>query len=656
MVSGRSAIPKVLYGALFTAVIPASLVLWARGAAAVVPLRPVRSLPAGLALLAAGIALIVAGGYELIGHGRGLPMNAFPPPILVRRGVFRWIRNPMYIGFTLAVAGASVATASASGLWLVTPIVGLASAALIFGYERHDLERRFGLAALEPPLLSLPRGNGSPPTAADRAAVVAWVLAPWAIVYFAVQAQGRPPDAFHLGFSFERDWPVVQWHELFYASTYVFVPLTPFLIHTRAGLRRFALTGIVATVVVGLVWVTIPVVASNRPFTPAGALGSLLAFEQSVSRGVAAFPAFHVLWSLIAADAWASNVSSPASRAWGMIGWSWALLIGVSCLTTGMHTVPEVAAAVALFVPLRRVERVAEAVRRAAESVANSWKEWRLGGVRIINHAVWAAAAAGVGLVVAGSAGGEAQFVAVLWVALWVLAGAGLWAQALEGSSKLLRPFGWYGGLVGGVAGGVSAPLISDSARIVSLLAAFAIAAPWIQIFGRLRCLVNGCCHGAPTSGRLGIRYRHRRSRVTAIAHLADVPIYPTPVYSIVANLLIGIALVRLRLLGAPDSLVLGIYLMLGGIARFVEESYRGEPQTPILRGLRVYQWMAILSLVIGIACTAVRPTPAPMAGFAGPSRSLLLAAVAMALLTAFAMGVDFPRSNRRFSRLAASD
>jgi prolipoprotein diacylglyceryltransferase len=187
------------------------------------------------------------------------------------------------------------------------------------------------------------------------------------------------------------------------------------------------------------------------------------------------------------------------------------------------------------------------------------------------------------------------------------------------------------------------------------LMAAFALAAPWIQILGRFRCLVQGCCHGGPADERVGIRYGHRRSRVSHLANLANVPIYPTPLVSIAGNLVIGVLLIRLRTLAAPDSLVLGVYFMLSGCARFVEESYRGEPQTPVVGGLRVYQWFAIGSLLAGILCTMF-PMPPAAAGFSRPSAALIGWAAVMFVVFAAAMGLDFPGSNRRFSRLAAAD
>jgi protein-S-isoprenylcysteine O-methyltransferase Ste14 len=641
----HTALGRMTYAALFVLVLPVALFFWARAAAPAVRLPAVHAFGPGVAAAGAGFLLLAAGAWDLIARGGGLPLNAFPPPRLVRAGVYRWVRNPMYIGFVVACAGVSIAAGSAAGLWLVTPSVALGAAALVFGFERHDLARRFGAAALSPPLLSWPRGDGDPPTPAQRAAVFLWVFLPWLILYYAVQALGRPADAFGTILSAERLWPVWPWTEALYASAYLFIPITVLVIRTGRDLRRFAVQSAVATAIVGLVWLVVPVVAINRPFTPTGPLGRLLAFEQGHSRGVAAFPAFHVLWTLLAAEGW----SATRPR----IGWTWAALITLSCFTTGMHTVIEVGAALLFFVPLRRLDATWGLLRGATESLANSWKEWRVGPVRFIVHGVYAAAAAGVGILVAGSAAGPRGLGVVTWIGVCILLGAGLWAQALEGSSRLLRPFGWYGGVAGGVIGAMTARLAG--APILPALAAFAIAAPWIQILGRLRCLVQGCCHGGPAPAGVGIVYRHRRSRVTQLAQLAGVPIHATPLYSIAGNIVIGLLLARLRAVGATDALLVGSYLILGGTARFVEESYRAEPQTPVVAGLHVYQWIAIASVVIGAFCTT-RPSSAASPPFAPITGTLLATAAVLAVLTGLAMGMDFPGSSRRFSRLAPAD
>lgn len=652
MVSRAGALARIAYGALFVLALPLGLVLWARGAARLVPLAAVHAPAAGVALALAGALLLFAGARELLVRGHGLPMNAFPPTELVRSGVYRWVRNPMYLGFSLACAGVALAVGSAAGLWLVAPVACLGAAALVYGFERQDLASRFGPAALRPPLLSLPRGEGEP-SAAQRAAVFVWVLLPWLIAYYAVQALGRPPDAFGTTLPFERRWPVLPWTELVYASCYVFIPLTVLVVRTARDLRRFAVQSAIATTVVTLCWLIIPVVAVNRPFVPAGLPARLLAFEQAHSRGVAAFPAFHVLWALLAADAWAANARATGRRGWRRIGGIWAAIITASCITTGMHTVAEVASALLLFPPIGHYERTWAYVRSRTEAVANSWREWRVGPVRVISHGGYAAAAAGVGFLVAGAVVGRDLLGWVLWLGLCVVVGAGLWAQVLEGSSRLLRPFGWYGGLLGAVLGAFVAKLAG--VRVFPILTAFAVAAPWIQILGRLRCLVQGCCHGGPAPAEVGIRYFHRRSRVTQLAHLSGVPVHATQLYSIAGNVAIGLLLLRLHTLGAADALIVGVYLILSGLARFVEESYRGEPQTPIVAGLHSYQWLAVGCVVSGALCAALGPATA-WRPLAPPLGELVGGALLLATVFGFAMGVDFPRSNRRFSRLAAAD
>ena len=653
MVNSGGTLPRILYGAVFVVLLPAGLALWAHALAPLMSLPAVWSAWGGAGVAVVGAALMLGGMGQLVARGEGLPMNAFPTTRLVRTGLYRWIRNPIYVGFTLAVAGVALGVGSAAGLWIVTPTVALGSAALWFGFERHALMARFGTAAVEPVLLSLPPASDDTARPADRVAVLLWVLGLWLLTWLGVQALGAPPDRFHLVLPFERTWPVLQFTELGYASTYLFVPLTPLLIRRRRDLRHFAVSGLVATGVVTLIWLTVPVVAWNRPFTPDGPWGRLLAFEQAHSTGVAAFPAFHLLWALFALQGWLANARVTGHAAWRWVAIGWTLVIAVSCLTTGMHTVPELLAALVLYFPLWHYRATWGFLRRGTERLANSWREWRIGPVRIINHGLYPAAGAFLGSLVVGILLGPAAAPGIAWVGVLLVLGAGLTAQALEGSSKLLRPFGWYGGLAGSILACLTAPLFG--VPTLPLLAAFAVVTPWIQIAGRLRCLVQGCCHGGPADDEVGIRYQHRRSRVIQIASLAGVPLHPTPLYSILGNVVIGVLVLRLWSVGAPLGMVLGTYFILASLARFVEESYRGEPQTKIVGGLRVYQWMAVAGLLLGITCTVV-PSGAPGPVSFPPTTALWAVALAMGLLFGVAMGVDFPGSDRRFSRLAAAD
>jgi protein-S-isoprenylcysteine O-methyltransferase Ste14 len=639
-------IGPLLYGSAWAVAAPLLLVAWAAATADVVPLSTIHAPAAGSALALAGIALMGMGMHALAVHGGGLPMNAYPPPRFVAAGVYAWTGHPIYVGFVTLAFGVSIASGSASGLWLVTPVAALALAALVLGYERHDLRRRFGQRRRA--RIALPTARPGRPTAAEQVSVYLLVLLPWLLAYEALHLIGAPRDAIPSHLPFERAWPVIEWTEIIYASAYAMILATPLIVRSRPALRRFAVTGLLATAIVTFIYVLVPLVAPPRPFEPATLAGRLLAFERSMSNTVAAFPAFHVIWPLIAMEAWHAN-----GRRWGRVAAVWTVLIAASCITTGMHSLADVVAAFAIFPLLSRAPAAWELLRRLSERIANSWREWRIGSVRIINHGFYTAAGGAVGTWIAAVVAGPGLVTIVIAIALVSLLFSALWAQFIEGSPVLLRPLGFYGGIAGGLA--AMGVLLVLGIAVEPLLLGFALAMPWVQAAGRLRCLVQGCCHGGPAPRAVGIRYGHSRSRVTQIAGLAGTPIHPTPLYSLLANVATGLLLFRLQSLGASVGIIAGLYFVLNGLARFVEESYRAEPQTPIVGGLRLYQWIAALSMLVGIGFTTTARAALPAAG--SPLHLLpLLAALLVGTIALVMTGLDFPESNRRFSRLAAAD
>jgi len=636
---------KTLYGVLFVVVVPAMLVAWVVVTEKVVPLPAIPYAWGGVILIALGTGLMVAGAWALWVHGRGLPMSPYPPPKYVTRGVFRFIPHPIYVGFVMVCLGGAVVVESPSGTWLVAPAVALACVALVMGHEHHELRRRFGSEAVHKTRIALPVASDQKPSGWDRISVVLLVLLPWCVAFEAVYRLGVPPDAVEAYLPFERGWPVLEWTEAVYGSVYLLVVGAVFAARTRTALRRYAVTGLIATAVVTLIYLTVPLVAPPRPFEPQTILGRMLMGERAMSHTVAAFPAFHVIWSLIAAEAWASRGRRAAA-----VVWMWAIAISLSCITTGMHALADIVAAIAVFLLIQRHREIWEMMRGTAEYVANSWREWRVGPVRFIVHGSYAGIGGAVGFVIAATFAGPDVYWQLVFVHFAALVGAGMWAQTLEGSSKLSRPFGYYGGVVGGVGGSIVIGVMYGHTML--LIAALALAMPWAQAIGRLRCLVQGCCHGSGAPEVLGIRYWREKSRVVTLGDLKGVPLHPTPLYSILNNIVIGVLLLRLWSLGASLSLVVGAYLILTGVTRFVEESYRGEPQTLIIGGLRIYQWLAILSFLAGAIVTAVpstvTPGLTPWLDFKVPIAAILFGACA-----GFAMGVDFPGSNRRFARLA---
>lgn len=634
-------IARLAYAVLFVAALPLLLVLWARRLDQLLGLPAWGAPVPGVATALAGVSLMLVAARDLWVWGGGLPMSPFPPRRLVFRGAYRVLADPLYVGAVLVALGASLAARSPGGLWIVTPTLALAIAAWVMGYEREATRAHYGMTAK--PLLRLPPAESNPPTPADRVSIYLLVLLPWLLAYQAVEYLGTPPDARSVYFDWERQLPVIPWTEAVYALTYPLVVAAPLVARQRWALRRLALGGLWATVVIVPSYLVLPLVAEAKPVTGAGFWQDLMRWERLNDEPVTAFPAFHVIWTWLAARVYAAR--------WPRVGWLWwgiVAAVAASCVTTGMHAAADVGAAVVACLLIARGADLWRLICRVAEAVANSWHEVGVGPVRFLSHGVFAALGAVGGLVVAASLAGPAGFA---WlVAMWAaaVAGAGLWAQWIEGSPQLLRPYGYFGSVAGALA--VLPVAAVAGADLWVILGAFGVGATVTQALGRLRCLVQGCCHGREAPAWFGIRYTHPRSRVLRLANLGGVPLHPTPVYSIIWTLFVGTLMWRLWVLEAPLAVVVGTYFLLIGAGRFVEEHYRGEPQTAVVGGLRLYQWLAIGFVVGGAALTTLSTSPAPAP--AGFDAGIVPALLAVGLATYVAYGVDLPGSRLRFSRL----
>lgn len=110
---------------------------------------PINALPRGLVVQGAGVVLIVAG--LAIAAAAILTFRAARTTVdptghaakLVTHGIFRFTRNPMYLGTLVLFAGVGLA---ADWAWLVLLLPVLATLLFILAIRREEgwLERRFG--------------------------------------------------------------------------------------------------------------------------------------------------------------------------------------------------------------------------------------------------------------------------------------------------------------------------------------------------------------------------------------------------------------------------------------------------------------------------------------------------------------------------------
>jgi protein-S-isoprenylcysteine O-methyltransferase Ste14 len=634
---------KAVYGALFVIIIPALLILWARALdRVIVDLPAVGTRTLGRILALVGVGLIAAGWWALVRYGKGWPMNISPPAKLVTQGIYRVLPHPIYVGFSLMTAGYFMVNDLRAGFWLVTPCVALGCMAIVLGYERHDMKKRFDTTDTRA-ILRLPDAVDASCSFSDRASAYVLGFLPWLAMHEMAILLGPAPDANEGFLTLEYNLPVVPWTGVVYALAYLFVLAAPLCCRRKSDLRALVQMGLLATALGTVCFLLFPLVVRTRPFPAIGLWSQFLVVDRVIDGPAGAFPSFHVLWTFLAARLYA--------RSFGLkpLWYFLASVIALSCLTAGMSSVANVCVSLGVCVFAMNGARLWQWALKTAERVANSWRAWRIGRMRIIVHAAYSFAMASLAGIITSLLAGEEQTKYLLLIGLFIVFGAGIWGQFLKGKSNLARPFGFFGGLIGGTIGVFVAGALGGNGWL--LAGALCVASPFVQATGRLRCLVQGCCHGRECEYGQGIVVTQKQSRVVYLAHLGNRPIFPTPLYSILYNLILGPLLVRAWTLCAPLPLIIGLYLILGGMGRFIEESHRGEPQTARFGGLRIYQWLAIAGAAAGVFLTAI---PGPhyinQVEFVP---SAIAYSVVFGLFTAFSMSVDFPASPRRFSRLA---
>ena len=109
----------------------------------------------GLAPMILGAVVIVWCVWDFTFTGKGTPAPIDPPKELVVKGLYRYVRNPMYIGVLLVLLGESLLFQS--GAILVFGIVlFLLFHSFVLFYEERALKKKFG-QAYEDLLNTVPR-------------------------------------------------------------------------------------------------------------------------------------------------------------------------------------------------------------------------------------------------------------------------------------------------------------------------------------------------------------------------------------------------------------------------------------------------------------------------------------------------------------------
>lgn len=153
--------------------------------------------------------------------------------------------------------------------------------------------------------------------------------------------------------------------------------------------------------------------------------------------------------------------------------------------------------------------------------------------------------------------------------------------------------FAWYGGLVFGIA----ALLVQGWLAKIGPLRTLDLASPAAAVgygIGRIGCLLSGDgCYGLPTSLPWGMSFPNGIEPTFQRVH-------PTPLYEFFAALVIGWILWKRASRPHPVGLIVGEYLALSGLARFLVEFIRRNPK--VFLNLSNAQLASLGAVAVGIA------------------------------------------------------
>jgi phosphatidylglycerol:prolipoprotein diacylglycerol transferase len=155
----------------------------------------------------------------------------------------------------------------------------------------------------------------------------------------------------------------------------------------------------------------------------------------------------------------------------------------------------------------------------------------------------------------------------------------------------------WHGGLVfyGGLIGAIIGGILYARLKKLPLWKMADVLAPSIAlgyVFGRIGCLLNGCCYGRVCNLPWAVRFpagsfawqQQVQNKLITQADAA-LPVHPTEVYESLLNLLLYFALAWLYRRKKFDGQVFAAYLMGYAVERSIVETFRGDYSALHLHG-----------------------------------------------------------------------
>ncbi|TCL59549.1 phosphatidylglycerol:prolipoprotein diacylglycerol transferase [Kineothrix alysoides] len=191
----------------------------------------------------------------------------------------------------------------------------------------------------------------------------------------------------------------------------------------------------------------------------------------------------------------------------------------------------------------------------------------------------------------------------VIWCVLGGFSGSKLLffltsIKSIIADPSLLLDFsdGWV--VYGGIIGGILAAMIYCKIKKLKFLAYFDLLIPSVALaqgFGRIGCLLAGCCYGQETNSPLGIVFHTSRYAPNG------VNLVPTQLISSGLNFIHFLILIWFAKRKKADGQVGALYLILYSIGRFVLEYYRGDLLRGTVGTLSTSQFISIFTVTAGV-------------------------------------------------------
>ena len=153
----------------------------------------------------------------------------------------------------------------------------------------------------------------------------------------------------------------------------------------------------------------------------------------------------------------------------------------------------------------------------------------------------------------------------------------------------------FYGGLLAAIPGIFVGKKIAG-ARLFDYVPAMLPCVPLGHAFGRIGCLLGGCCYGIPTDLPIGVVYNNP---------ISDVPqgIALFPVQALESLILLGIfaVLILYTKVKRPPQRIVGLYFMLYSVCRMCMEYLRYDEIRRHIGFWSTSQWISTFLFLAGI-------------------------------------------------------